>query len=385
MSKLAPTGRSGSRVIWVLSFLVIAFVFWARNAPLDEVVRGPGTLVPASQNQIVQSLEGGILDEIVVGEGDIVAQGEVIARFNQTRFRADVEDLEGQILSREAQKLRFEAEIAATDTFTLPDDIWQRDAELAASEEQLFIARREKHLAAIQSLEEQALLQADRVSLMRNMVDQNAMPALELLNAEVVESESRAALEELGAQYQLERAEELATVVSELAQLRAQVAQSRDQLSRSTLLSPADGVVNTVYVSTVGGVVQSGEPIFEITPLNDELLVEVRILPRDIAFIAVDMPATIKLTAYDYTVFGSLSGKVVQVSADTFEDEQSPNNESYYKVLVQIDPASLEERREVFEIRPGMVSDVELYAGQKTVMQYLMTPLIKSSEALREP
>ncbi len=385
MKSARDSRRGGARIIWLLTALVLVFLGWAHNAPLDEIVRGPGTLIPSSNAQIVQSLEGGILDEIAVREGDVVEPGQTIASLNSTRYLAEVRDFEGQIMAIRAQLLRLRAELAEADSFKLPATIWEADPELAASEEQLFAARQQKYRSSLAAAREHLSLQEEQVTMINGMVSQNAMPAIELLNAEQLASELRASRDTLEADFQLERSEDISLLLAELARLTAQVEQSRDQLARSTIASPVRGVVNTLHVSTVGGVVQPGAPIFEITPLNDELLVEARIAPKDIAFVAPDMPSTVKLSAYDYTIYGSLPGKVVQISADTFEDEQAQDAQPYYKVLISVDTAEFSARQNVADIRPGMLADAELHVGEKTVLQYLMKPLLKSTEALREP
>jgi adhesin transport system membrane fusion protein len=211
------------------------------------------------------------------------------------------------------------------------------------------------------------------------------LPALDLLDARASATDLLFARDSLLANYELDRSDEISTLVSDLARLTAQVEQSKDQLDRLSLVSPTAGVVNTIYTTTIGGVVQSGEPIFEITPLNDELLVEVRVQPKDIAFVTNDMSATIKLSAYDYTIHGTLSGRISQISADTFEDNQNAEQEPYYKVLIALDPIALSERSDVFDVRPGMLADAEVHVGERTVMQYFLKPLIKSQDALREP
>jgi len=348
-------------------------------------VRGPGTLIPSSKNQIVQSLEGGILQDIQAREGDRVQAGQTIARLNETQYLSDVRDYEGQILTIEARLARLETELSGAENFVLEQRFWNADPTLAKSEVQLFNARRLEHTTAVSSAQEKLDLDQSEVDLVEAMVNRNALPAIELINAKSTALDSKSELDRLITEFRLERADEISELLTELGRLEAQVAQSRDQLARATLLSPADGIINKILTTTVGGVVQPGEPIFEITPENDELLVEVRIRPADIAFVTLNMETTIKLTAYDFTIFGSLNGRVTQISADTFEDEQSAEAEPYYKVLVAINKDSLVERQDVFEIRPGMLASAELHVGEKTVMQYLMKPLIKSSEALREP
>lgn len=377
--------RGSASLIWILCAFFITFVAWAYNAPLDEIVRGPGTLVPAGKPKIVQSLEGGILDEINVAEGDVVEVNQILARLNGTKFRAEVSDYESQILTIEAQLLRLNAELALEEKLELPKEIWDQDPDLAASEQKLFEARKFQYISQLDAAKEQLTLATEKVAIMQDMVDQNVTPAIDLLNAKVDAGQARASFDDVRAVYQMDRSQEISRLVADLARLEAQVEQSRDQLARSSLASPTQGTVNTIYTTTIGGVVQPGEPIFEITPLNDELLVEARVQPKDIAFVTTGMDATIKLSAYDYTIYGSLKGQVVQVSADTFEDQQSGDQQPYYKVLIKLSPESLEEKAGQLETRPGMLVDAELHSGQKTVMQYIIKPLVRGTEALREP
>jgi len=217
------------------------------------------------------------------------------------------------------------------------------------------------------------------------MVNQGAVPPIDLLNAKVAAEDALAERNTLVSRFALERSDEISALVADLARLEAQISQSRDQLERSDLVSPVDGVVNKVLTTTLGGVIQPGEEIFEIIPRGDELLVEVRIQPKDIAFIRTGMRTNVKLTAYDYTVYGSLNGRIDQVSADTFEDPASVEQGPYYKVRVALEPDKLRDDQGVIELRPGMQAEAEVHVGEKTVMQYLITPLVKSQEALREP
>lgn len=385
MKSATESRRGGAVVIWTVAALFIAFNAWAYNAALDQIVRGPGVLVPSTNSQVVQSLEGGIVEQINVREGDTVKKGQPIAKLSETRYRAEVADFESQILTIEAKLLRLRAELTRSDTFKLPEALRLADPDLAASEEQLFEARLMQFNAELEAAEEHFKLETEKVNLMETMVERQVLPAIDLLNARTAANEARSFRDNLLGTFALERSDEISRLVAELARLQAQVEQSRDQLARSSLLAPTDGIVNTIHTTTLGGVVQPGEPIFEITPLNDELLVEVRIRPEDIAFINTAMTTTVKLSAYDYTVFGSLHGEISQVSADTFEDNAGAESEPYYKVLVKLDSESLLERADVFEIRPGMLAEAEVHVGQRTVMQYLLKPLIKSREALREP
>ena len=185
----------------------------------------------------------------------------------------------------------------------------------------------------------------------------------------------------------LDRAEEYSDVLKELGTLRQTLKSSTDQLDRTVLRSPMRGIVNNLSVTTIGGVVRPGEEILQIIPLDEELFVEARVKPEDIAGVRRGQPATVKLSAYDYTIYGTLKGEVKLISADTFKDERArdPDGDPHYKVTLAVDVEHLTQRQAALEIRPGMQASVELHTGSKTVLRYLLKPLYKSKEAFREP
>ena len=203
--------------------------------------------------------------------------------------------------------------------------------------------------------------------------------------ARKVASDAEKGLGEIVTQAELERASDYSDTLKELSALRQQLRLSEDQLDRTVLTAPMKGIVNKLSITTIGGVVRPGEEIMQIIPLDEELFVEAQIAPKDIANVRPGQDATIKLSAYDYTIYGSLQGKVQVVSADTFKDERKPDGDPHYKVTLRVDLANLTERQRALEIRPGMQATVELHTGEKTILQYLLKPLYKSREALREP
>ena len=190
---------------------------------------------------------------------------------------------------------------------------------------------------------------------------------------------------EIGTQAELQLAEDYSETLQDLTSRRQELRLAKDQLDRTLIRSPMDGIVNALAVTTIGGVIRPGEEILEIIPLGEELFVEAQVKPENIASVERGQAATIKLSAYDYTIYGSLKGKVDFVSADTFEDERNPRQEPFYRVTVKVDMASLTERQQGIEIRPGMRATVELQTGSKTILSYLLKPLYKSREAFREP
>lgn len=375
-SAVTTAARRMSWTIWLIGLSILAFLVWSAYARIDQIVRGPGEIVSSSKPQIIQNLEGGILAELNVSEGDEVSPGTVLGRLHETSYRTQVDDLKAQIAALEIRQLRLEAEMNGLDEFVPSEEQDRLVPEIVKSESALLLARlsdyasRKKGAAAILK---QAKAERD---MLEKMFERDVAPLIEVTKARKAYSDAEA---------ELDRASDYSETLEKLGTLRQQLKLSEDQLTRTTLTSPMHGIVNKLSVTTIGGVVRPGEEILEIIPLDEELFIDARIAPKDIANVKLGQAATIKLSAYDYTIYGSLQGAVHFVSADTFKDEQKPDAEPYYKVTLRVDLARLTERQRRLEIRPGMQATVELYTGEKTVLQYLLKPLYKSREALREP
>ncbi|MEL7262353.1 MAG: HlyD family type I secretion periplasmic adaptor subunit, partial [Pseudomonadota bacterium] len=226
---------------------------------------------------------------------------------------------------------------------------------------------------------------AQEKELLERLLDRQIVALIEVTRARKAWADARIKLDEIITQTELERAQTHSDTLKELNTLRQNSKAAQDQLNRTVLTSPVRGVVNGLAVTTIGGVVRPGEEILQIIPLDEELFVEAQIPPKDIAGVRKGQEATVKLSAYDYTVFGALKGTVTLVSADTFKDERKEGGDPHYKVTVAVDRTALTERQRGIAMRPGMQAEVELHTGSKTVLQYLMKPLYKSREAFREP
>jgi adhesin transport system membrane fusion protein len=377
--------RGPSMIIWLSAAAVWLFIIWAAYAWVDEIVRAEGEFISTSRPQIIQNLEGGILSELLVKEGDEVRQGDVLARLYGTQFRSSVDDLEDQITALEIRRLRIEAEMEGLVQFDIPQELRARSPEMAASEQALLTARQldftSRHDGARRVLE-QAAREKD---LMENLLDKKVVALIEVTRARKAHADAQIKMDEIITQTELLRAQEYSETLKELATLRQNLRASQDQLNRTVLVSPMHGVVNKLGVTTIGGVVRPGEEILHIIPLGEELYVEAKVAPEHIAGIRPGQEATIKLSAYDFTIYGSLKGRVDVISADTFKDERRPEAPAHYKVTVRVDKTSPTDRQRHLEIRPGMQASVELHTGEKTVLQYLLKPLYKSREVLREP
>lgn len=384
--ELVGRSRGPSLVIWAIGLTLVLFLIWAALAWVDEIVRAPGQVVSSSRPQIIQNLEGGILAELAVAEGDVVEEGQMLARLYGTQYQANVDELDDEIAALEIRRLRLEAEMLGEADFQLPPEIEDRVPAIAASERALLSARLTEYHARVGGAEAVAEQTAKELDLIQRMYDREIAPLIEVTRAKKAHSDAQNKLSEAITTTEKERATDYSKTQGELASLRQKRRLSQDQLSRTTLLAPLRGVVNKLSVTTIGGVVRPGEEILQIIPLDEELFVEAKVKPRDIASVRMGQKATVKLSAYDYTIYGSLSGKVVFVSADTFKDEhaRNPDAEAHYKVTLAVDRSQFTERQRSLEIRPGMQAEVELETGGKTILTYLTKPLYKANEALRE-
>jgi len=376
-----------SLTIWLCAGSVWLFILWAAFAWLDEIVRADGEFISSSRPQIIQNLEGGILSELMVQKGDVVQRGDVLARLHGTQFQSSVTDLLDQINALEVRRLRLEAELAGQYDFTVPPEMATRTPEIIASERALLAARQAdfvKRSEGAKSILDQATAEKE---LLENMLDRKIVALIEVTRARKSHADAQKRYDEIVTQTELDRAQDYSDTLKEIATLRQNLKASQDQLNRTTLVSPMRGVVNNLSVTTIGGVVRPGQEIASITPLDEELFVEARVPPENIAGLRQGQEATIKLTAYDYTIYGTLKGVVDFISADTFKDERAreADGNPHYKVTLRVDMTDLTPRQASVEIRPGMQATVELHTGQKTVLQYLLKPLYKSREAFREP
>ncbi|HEU5016353.1 MAG TPA: efflux RND transporter periplasmic adaptor subunit [Pseudolabrys sp.] len=307
------TPRTARLLLFTAVALLASGIVWANYAVLDEVKRGAGRVIPSRQMQVVQSLEGGIIEDIMVQEGDKVKQGEPIAKIDDTKFKADLEGLRAK-----------------------------RDA-LSTS---LKYLDRERDLT-------------------ERLYKQKVVPEIEMLRMQ----------------------QKVADLDGQLAVINETIKQAKDRVTRTVLRAPVYGIVNKINVTTIGAVVQPGADIMDIVPLDDTLLVEGRIRPQDIAFISPGQNATVKITAYESTVYGSLKAKVERISPDTIEEksENGGRPQTFYRVIVRTEKNYLGTKEHPLPIIPGMVATVEIKTGRKSVLDYLIKPArLLKQEALRE-
>lgn len=369
-----PLARPG---LWVCSLAVFIFFAWAAWAEIDEVTRGEGRVIPYTRIQKIQSLEGGILEEILVTEGEEVAAGQVVARIDRTRFFAAYMEAQAQARALRAAVARLDAEVHGKKYISFPRDL-EPESQEAIVEVELYNARQQRLRASLDSVQREIAIAEKQAHLIAPLVARQAVSELELLRLNQSIAALKGRLSEIDNTYKQEAYTEFTAKKSELASLENNLLQRKDQLNRTDLTSPVNGTVNNVLATTRGGVLQPGEAVMEILPLEDRLLIEARVKPQDIAFLAPGMPARVKITAYDYTIYGHLAGKLEQISADTIAEETLRGKEYFYQILIKTDTNHLEHRDEKLPIRPGMIAEVDVLSGKRTVLSYLLKPLIKS-------
>lgn len=378
-------GQTGGRkVIYLVLLLFVAFGIWASMAELSEVVRGTGNVAPRVQKQLIQNLEGGIVQEVFVSEGDEVSADQLVAKMDETSFQSSFQELQEQRLALEIRLARLNAESQPGSTLVLPPNLHAQAPEITKSEEELLQARAVEYLETSTTLQRSLELRRDELELLEPIVQTGSLPRIELLRVQLALSDAERGYSTYVREFHSTRAEQYAEALTQLRQVEQQIRLREDQLQRTNLTSPVRGIVNQIIVTTLGGVVGSGEPIIEIIPLDDNLIVEGRISPRDIGFVFVGMPATIKLTAFDFAIYGTLQGEVLHIGADTVTDQEERDAEPFYEVIVQLDSQTLSGPDGDVEIRPGMQATIELESGQKTVLEYLLKPLFRATEAFSE-
>ena len=281
--EIVARGRGPSLVTWAIVLTGVLFILWAALAWVDEIVRATGEVVSSSRPQIIQNLEGGILAELHVAEGDVVEEGQILARLYGTQYRATVDELDDEIAALDIRRLRLEAEMLGEADFAIPAEVEQRVPAIAASERRLLTARLGEYTARVEGAKAVAEQTAKELDLVQKMYDREIAPLIEVTRAKKAHSDAQNKLSEAVTATEKERATDYAKTQAELASLRQKRKLSEDQLSRTTLLAPMRGVVNKLSVTTIGGVVRPGEEILQIIPLDDELYVEAKVKPRDIA------------------------------------------------------------------------------------------------------
>ncbi|PCR92901.1 HlyD family type I secretion periplasmic adaptor subunit [Pseudomonas sp. FW215-R2] len=410
--------------IWAIIGFFVFLMLWANFAVIDEVTKGDGKAIPSSKIQKIQNLEGGIVSELFVKEGQIVEAGAPLVRLDDTRFASNVGETEADRLSMLLRVERLSAEVDDR-PLNFPEDVLKAVPGQAKSEESLYVSRRQQLHDEVGGLQEQLIqrqqelreftskqaqyrqqlgLQRQEINMSEPLVAQGAVSPVEVLRLKRAEVETRGQLDattlaipraesaikevqrkidETRGKFRSEALTQLNEARTDLNKAQATGKALEDRVSRTLVTSPVRGIVNKMLVNTIGGVIQPGSDLLEIVPLDDTLLVEAKIRPQDIAFLHPGQEATVKFTAYDYTIYGGLKAKLEQIGADTITDEDKKT--TYYIIKLRTDRSHLGTDEKPLLIIPGMVASVDIITGKKTVLSYLLKPIIRArAEALHE-
>jgi membrane fusion protein, adhesin transport system len=370
------------RAVWMSAAAFLVFAAWAYFAVLDEVSTGTGRVVPSMREQVIQSLEGGILSNLRVKQDDIVEPGQLLAQLDPTLTESDIEENAAKYRASLARSARLTSEVDGT-PLAFPPEL---DAfpELKSAETQLYDTRRKGLEDSRRWIAESMRLVQDELKISQSLSSIGAASNVEVIRLKRQMAELELKQVEVGNDYLVTAREELAKASAEVKSLTSVIKGRRDSLSRLNLRSPVRGIVKNIEVSTIGGVIPPNGKLMDIVPLDDRLLIEARIAPRDIAYIHPNQQASVKVTAYDYSIYGDLKGLVTTISPDTIQDEADPQV-YYYRVFIRTGSDALVNKAgQRFPISPGMVATVDIHTGQKTVFDYLIKPLNRAQEALRE-
>ncbi|MCZ3314911.1 HlyD family efflux transporter periplasmic adaptor subunit [Acinetobacter baumannii] len=368
--------------IWVICCGLLALFIWAWLFTLEEVSTGTGKVIPSSKEQIIQSLEGGILTKLNVNEGEIVDKGQNLAQLDPTRFASNVGESKSLLLSAKATAARLSAEVNGT-ALVFPKEVLEEQT-LVKEETALYYSRRSNLEESLAGLKKALVLVQQELAMTEPLVAKGAASNVEVLRLKRQATDLINQMNDVQNQYLVKSREELAKANTDIETQSQVVRGKSDMLKRAIFKSPVRGFIKEINVMTIGGVIPQNGKLMTIVPLDEKLLIEARISPRDIAFIRPGQEALVKITAYDYSIYGGLKGKVTIISPDTLRDEVK-QDQFYYRVYIRAESDKLINKAgKYFNITPGMVATVDIKTGEKTVLDYLIKPFNKAREALRE-
>ncbi len=373
---------------WIVTAVLVIALFgslgvWAYHAVIEQVATGPGRAIAAQREQVIQSLEGGILTDVLVREGDLVNPGDPLVQLDPIRAQSSYGEGRNKLLALKATAARLQAE--ANDLSSPPfDRDVLADKALVERERSTLQARRQTLQQVVSAQRRTRDLLQREISITEPMVAQGLVAEVELLRLKRQSSEIDGQIAERLNRFRAESSAELVRVMGEISQISEVLVAKQDQVERTIVRAPIRGTVKNIRITTRGGVIQPGQDILEVVPWGDNLLVEAKIRPSDISFMQTGQRATVKISAYDPQIYGSLQGTVEFISPDTLKEEKTQREETYYKVIVRTDTSVLHYNGKDLPVLPGMTTTVDIKTGTTTVANSLLKPLLRLKEAFRE-
>lgn len=377
--------KQSTVIIGLAFFTLFGFVAWSLWAEIDQVTRARGEVIPSGRVQLIQSLEGGTISEILVREGDRVKRGQVLVRLDEVRPGAAVEEGRATVAGFKAKMARIQAELLNRPLSFPPDAAAY--PEFVRTQRELYVRRREALASQINSLQSMLSLVREELAMNVPLVASGDVSRSEVLRMQRSASDLEGQIVTKRTDYLQELQAEYAETEQELAAAEQQLRQRQALLKGTEILSPTDGVIANIRLTTIGGVLGPGDEVLQIVPSADELIVEAKVSPAEIAFIRAGQDASIKFDAYDSSIYGSAEGEVTYVSADTVSEKTEEGEETFYRVHLKVDTTTMRPREtgETITIQPGMTATVEIITGESTVFRYLTKPILKTTgESLGE-
>ncbi|QCT18888.1 HlyD family type I secretion periplasmic adaptor subunit [Jejubacter calystegiae] len=384
-SLLAQKTPKSKLVLQLIGALFVIGLVWAHFARVEEITQGDAKVISKSREQVIQSLEGGILADMEVSEGQTVDKGQVLLKLDPTRSDSNYRETLSKVIGLQAAVDRLTAE-AYNRPLTFRPSV--TDKNVIKQETDAYNSRKRDLEQSVTALEHSYQLTMKEIDLAAPLVRQGLMSEVELLRTRRQATDLKSQIVEKESKFRADANSQLANLQLELSQAQEMLVGRKDVLTRTTIRAPVRGTIKDIRFNTRGGVIQPGEHIMTIVPLEDQLLVEAKVKPSDVAFLHPGLPAMVKITAYDFSIYGGLKGVVQQISPGTLKDEEQQArgrpDDTYYQVMVLTDSSSLHVKDKVLPIIPGMIARVEIKTGEKTILDYLLKPLYKAREAFRE-
>jgi len=371
-------------ILWLIVFTLIIFTLWASFSKIDQIARAQGQVIASSRTQIIQSSDGGVIEEMLVKEGDAVKKGDILVRLDKTKVEASYLEAKSKWMALKAQQVRLNAEIAGNQPKFPPE--LKDYAQFRENQILLLKKRRIAFEQDIQNLEQIHTLAKKELKLSMPLLKTGDVSMAEILKLQRQVADFDSQIINKRNKYFQDIQAELSKVSEELSSTEQLLAQRKDQLDHMELRAPGNGIVKNVRVTTLGGVIKPSEEVMQIVPIEDNLVVEAKVKPSDVAFLKLGLKTNVKIDAYDYTVYGALMGKLIFISPDTITEDLKQGELAYYRIQVQTEGKKFTGRPDQnLEIQPGMTATVEIKIGENTILNYLMKPVIKTlNESLGE-
>lgn len=360
-----------------LLLILVSFVAWAAWFDIDQIVRAQGQIIPQDKTQVIQAADGGVITELRVSEGEIVQKGQVLAVLESDRARAGVDEISNRIAGLHISRLRAQAE--ATGKAPHFGAFGRTHADLVLSQRELYLQNQVALVKETEALSEQTRLAQTELDLMKRLYDKGDISYVELMRTQRGVVDARQKLQTVQEKYKSDARRELAKIEEEITSQRSKLQERQSVLDHTEIQASLDGVVKSLRINTLGGVLRSGDELMQISPTTGGYIVEAKVNPADIGQLQVGLPVTVRLDAFDYSIYGSLSGKLTYLSADTLTEQGSDGrSQIYYRAKVQINTIAPTHRIQASDVKPGMTTSLDILTGHRSVLTFITKPIVRA-------